>query len=768
MAAAFATRNFSVATFSIPLGPDAARLQPGGMAIGDFNGDGKLDVLVENQLINPGENRRVPIVLLAGNGAGGFTDATSVLFGTNIPDTVSPKMPVVADFNGDGRADVFLDNYGYDATPFPGGQNGLILSSGATGLTNAVSRLPTLLDTTHSSTTGDIDGDGDIDIYVGNISVSPYFLINDGQGNFERTLGRIPTAIENKANSQRYTTSAFFDANGDGKVDLFLGSDGSIGNNGLILNDHSVILLNDGTGKFLTVLSNLPSPTAATSNTAVSGVEAALPMDLNGDGKLDLVIAFTLGAATPLLRKGLIQVMINQGDGTFVDETASRVAAPITNSWISFAQAVDLNGDGYQDVFLQNATNVGLNTPIYLNDGSGHLVQMPAGLLPGIGWRMEAADLNGDGRMDVFGADNNNGVYSAWLAKDPGLAQTGDEGDNPFMGDADNETFSALGGNDVIFAGGGNDTINGGAGNDTIDGGMGSDSVIFSGPSSAYSITLLADAALQVRDLRQGSPDGSDVVRNVEFAQFTDNRMALPTPIDGTIAREIVAVLRPSSPTAIDLAANLSGKLGAGTLTQIAALGQIVGAAGATSSVATLAYEFFTGKAPSAGGMDFLVSPTGPNPNNLNAAYYQSFSLENRYINFAVNLGKVGEGNAAFTAKYGGLTLFEATRTAYATIFGEPPSDAKLHAILDPTTVLNGVTFTRSDYFAYYGLDGTNGIGTKAAMVGYLLAEAVKADLGVYAKSNDAFLTDVALHNAPFGVDLVGVYNQPGFVFHPV
>jgi serralysin len=85
----------------------------------------------------------------------------------------------------------------------------------------------------------------------------------------------------------------------------------------------------------------------------------------------------------------------------------------------------------------------------------------------------------------------------------------------------------------------------------------------------------------------------------------------------------------------------------------------------------------------------------------------------------------------------------------------------------DPTTVLNGQTFTRSDYLAYYGQDGANGIGTKAAMVGYLLAEAEKADLGVYAKSNDAFLTDVALHNAPFGVDLVGAYNQPGFVFHP-
>ena len=75
--------------------------------------------------------------------------------------------------------------------------------------------------------------------------------------------------------------------------------------------------------------------------------------------------------------------------------------------------------------------------------------------------------------------------------------------------------------------------------------------------------------------------------------------------------------------------------------------------------------------------MDFLVSPTGPNTNDLNSAYDRSFNLENRYINFAVNLGKNGAGAAGFNARYGALSLFEATRTAYATIFGEAPSDTR-------------------------------------------------------------------------------------------
>ena len=252
----------------------------------------------------------------------------------------------------------------------------------------------------------------------------------------------------------------------------------------------------------------------------------------------------------------------------------------------------------------------------------------------------------------------------------------------------------------------------------------------------------------------------------LEFSQvFRETAaQALATPTlhfaDGTTANN------PAYTLAMHLAA-LATQLDASSSTPTAIAAQIASQAGASTSVATLSYEFFTGKAPGAAGMDYLVSPTGSNANNLNSAYYQSFSLENRYINFAVNLGAAGAGADAFKASYGALSLFDATRQAYATIFGEAPSDAKLHAILDPTTVVDGQTLSRADYFAYYGQDGANGIGTKAAMVGWLLAEAEKADVGTYAQSNDAFLSDVALHNASFGVDIVGVYSQPSFVFHP-
>ena len=218
----------------------------------------------------------------------------------------------------------------------------------------------------------------------------------------------------------------------------------------------------------------------------------------------------------------------------------------------------------------------------------------------------------------------------------------------------------------------------------------------------------------------------------------------------------------PRNTSDLNYISTLASQVSSGLMTLQGAVESIVTRADATTSVASLAYQFFLGFAPSKGGFDYLVSPAGPNPNNINSAYYQSFSVENRYINFTVNLGAGGEGRAAFQAEYGGKTLFEATRSAYAEIFGLTPDDAKLHEILDPMVGLAGTAMTRAQYFAVYGGDGLEGLGTKAAMVGWLLAEAEKGNIGTYALSNHAYLTDLA-DGAPFLVDLIGAYSQPGF-----
>ena len=312
---------------------------------------------------------------------------------------------------------------------------------------------------------------------------------------------------------------------------------------------------------------------------------------------------------------------------------------------------------------------------------------------------------------------------------------------------------------DRLSGNAGDNILKGWNGDDFIDGGAGVDTALLGGARADYDIRWTLDgwtiSDKRPRNTNVGADfDGVDTLRSIEFAHFSDQTVTLG---DGMVFVGSL-LLRSTTDAASALVADLSVRLSANSITATQAVKEIVVAAGASTSVATLAYQFFTGKIPSQAGVDYLVSPTGPNANNLNSAYYQTFNLENRYINFAVNLGKLGEGKEAFAAKYGALSMVDATREAYKTIFGAAPTDAKIHAMIDG----------RVDYFATYGGDGSNGVGTKAAMVGWLLAEAQKADLGVMVRSNDAWLTDLADGSAPFAVSLLDPsngYYKADFIF---
>ncbi len=355
-------------------------------------------------------------------------------------------------------------------------------------------------------------------------------------------------------------------------------------------------------------------------------------------------------------------------------------------------------------------------------------------------------------------------------------------------------------------------------GRNTIEGGYGTDTVVYTGSQSAYDFKLGGPGVL-VRG--KANPFSLDILTSVEKIQFDDavfdaatgavspytapvvptakpppatpsttpttttppatTTPAAPTPPATTTPAPsggTTTTTPPPTPAAASSMAWATGvyadilrtpeaaqgaairadvildavKLDLGQMTRAQVIQHAVQDADATTTVATLSYQFFTGKIPSQGGIDYLVSPTGGNAANLNSAYYQSFNLENRYINFAVNLGKLGDGRAGFETAYGSKTLADTVKGAYTTIFGSAPTDAKVADLLN----------SRVSYFASFGGDGPNGVGTKAAAVGWLLAEAAKADVGVYSRASDAFLTDLS-DGAAFGVDLVGVYGGSGF-----
>jgi hypothetical protein len=187
-------------------------------------------------------------------------------------------------------------------------------------------------------------------------------------------------------------------------------------------------------------------------------------------------------------------------------------------------------------------------------------------------------------------------------------------------------------------------------------------------------------------------------------------------------------------------------------------IGRLADLAVSTTSVAVLAYEFFTGRAPTSGGLDYLVNPA-VNPNSLNSAYYAVFNQENRYINFASNLGLHGEGAGAFAATYGPLSFHDALVSAYDRIIGYS----------DPAAIA-GIEQSRP-YFEQVARERMPAenldLATKTAAIGYLLQEAAKADIGVYARSLENFYLDLSDGSIRDGVSLVGVYG-PGSVMDVV
>lgn len=198
--------------------------------------------------------------------------------------------------------------------------------------------------------------------------------------------------------------------------------------------------------------------------------------------------------------------------------------------------------------------------------------------------------------------------------------------------------------------------------------------------------------------------------------------------------------------------------------TYASAMQWVLDSARATTEVAALSYGFFADLTLGTAGLDYLVSAGGPNPNNLNSAYYQSFNIENRYINFAVNLVKHGEAKQTFLERYGAeATIHETLRKAWQALFGEDkPLGEIVDLLSDEVPDGRGGLYTRGEYFVELGGDGGNGLGTRAAAVGWLLAEAAKAGAGPYVSAVDAFLADLAFDGRTTSVEVFLSLYGPG------
>ncbi len=364
----------------------------------DFDNDGDLDLFVGQiaPATYPATYRRQ--LAFRNIGGGKFVDATDAVLGTLMMILI--RRTWVADFNGDGRADLFLAETGTDTDPFPGAQSRLLIQSADGRLVDeTATRLPQHISYTHGLAIADIDGDGDLDILMGNIIRDyPRFYLNDGTGHFTDAPARLPPDLEF---DNRHNSVAFCDVNGDHYPDLLMGGS-YYPPGGDVTNVPNVLLMNDRSGHFIedpafTIPPKLHGKEGTTNDFACA--------DLNGDGSNDLVLATDIGALTPGL-----QLLINDGAGHLTDASGQlNLTFGGTDVWVVEIHVADINADGKPDLVLMTGTGRPYENTwarsILLNRGDAVFVDASEALVTGVNYGMAVDDFDADGRIDVVVAE---------------------------------------------------------------------------------------------------------------------------------------------------------------------------------------------------------------------------------------------------------------------------------------------------------------------------------------------------------------------------
>ncbi|GAB3403502.1 FG-GAP-like repeat-containing protein [Massilia agilis] len=490
----------------------------------DANHDGIGDMLVFGAYYPFNGTNPSPqaATLLLGKGDGTYVPAPDLLpagFGT-----VHAREVVQGDFNEDGVADLFIADHGYDAPPFPGAQNHLLLGKASGGYVDATANLPQLSDFTHSAAAGDINGDGHLDLFVGNVGSGPdsYFLLGDGKGNFTRTNAGLPLdaggLLSQGAQKFKFTASLLTDLNGDGRPELVLGNDGTT----FIPEHRSLVFWNTGQGYGANNVSYLPQGYFGDARL----VHDIAAMDIDGDGDNDLLLLSSETIPSDAYADGWALDVVRNDKASFVADTLGHFAAadsheglPNENSKIGaseFIRLMDVNGDGTRDVVITQFMNnqPSANTPVvWTNDGFGHFeVALRAGQLNTL--------MNDQWFVGVF----NVPVMTA-----KGLSFTSTNVNAGTLYESTALASQMLPPAARITATSGNDRIMQNKADNVIDGGAGLDKVVYGKAASSYSISV-ANGTVTVRDTT--GADGVDSLSNVERLLFADKEVAFD--VDGT------------------------------------------------------------------------------------------------------------------------------------------------------------------------------------------------------------------------------------------
>ena len=343
----------------------------------DVDGDGDLDAVLS---VEYGANR-----LYLNEGGGRFVYRPGA-FGGAYHDSEHVRS---ADFNGDGLPDVIFIAESDEV-------HQLFLGDGRGGFIDASDRLPAMSQG-NGLAVGDVNGDGLPDIFIGStgeLHDGPKFVparnllfLNDRKrpGHFiDASATHLPASNDQTENV------ALADMDQDGDLDAVLASP-SLTNR---------LLINDGKGRFSDASDRLElSVSMETREVHV--------FDANGDGLNDIIFLNITSNNHGWKKDPQTRLLMNDGNGRFRDESASRLPAHRFSSWAG--TVVDFDGDGHKDLLvgaIQVPGFVPLQLQAWRNDGTGHFTDVTLGVVPqstvGRSWSMGQGDVDGDGKSDVL------------------------------------------------------------------------------------------------------------------------------------------------------------------------------------------------------------------------------------------------------------------------------------------------------------------------------------------------------------------------------
>lgn len=395
--------------------PSNAANVSAGVAVGDYNDDGWLDVYFAQGDVGYSklyENR-------SQSGSYDFVDVT-VEAGVRGGPADKAAGPSFVDYDGDGDMDLFVGSV--EDTPFRVFEN---LGDGSFADVTAGSGLADIgRENNIGVAFGDYDQDADLDLFIAHWTFTPdelpagstlHLWKNNGDGTFSDVSDETLITGGIIEESDDYTFSpTFADVDNDGDLDLLVVAD----------NTTSQVLINNGdTGGGLYTFSYATDREVLTDDAGMGSSVA----DFDNDGDLDWFVS-SISLGDPVERPNGDdnagynltgnRFYRNEGDGVFTDQTDA--AGVRKGYWGWGSCAADFNNDGFLDIFHVNgmdepATDAYLEDPsrLFINNGDGSFTEYsePLGLVDrNSGRGVSCFDGDRDGDIDILIANNGDRV----------------------------------------------------------------------------------------------------------------------------------------------------------------------------------------------------------------------------------------------------------------------------------------------------------------------------------------------------------------------